>query len=98
MNIISDLFTLNIESVENAEMINDSEISNASDVFDLMDNDVVTLKPTHDFMKNKKEYSSSQEVTGNAVVFNSEFQINSKEKYLKDYIDSQFYNQVSFHE
>ena len=97
MNIISDIFTLNIESVENAELINESEISMGSDAFDLMDNDVVTLKPSHDFMKNKKNYSSSHEAPVKAVIFNSDFQINKKENDSNDYIDSQFYDQVSFH-
>ena len=93
MSIISDIFTPS--SLEETELA-DSEISMRSDTFDLLNNDVVTLKPSHDFERNKKEHSTLNEAAEKAVVFDVKFLIHNQDNDLKNYTDSEFNEQVSF--
>ena len=86
----------NIHLREDSVLNSESENSLGSESFDLMNNDVVTLKPNHDLIRNctikeRKEHQASDE---SALKFVATELKDNQENDLMNFIDYKFDNLV----
>ena len=92
MNIITDLFSAKSLINEESIPLDEPESSLISVAFDIMNNDVVTLKPSHEL--NAKQRDKEKLISDLSILdLNESIDQN---KNLMNYIDFQFDNIVSF--
>ena len=97
MSIITDIMNPNIQLREDSVLFTESEASLETESFDLMNNDVVTLKPNHDLIRNctikeRKEHQTSDK---SALKFVATESRDNQENDLMNFIDYEFDNLVS---
>ena len=95
MNIISDLFSEKSFNEEESISITEPDISILSVEFDMMNNDVVTLKPSHELhsIQKKKEKVLSELSLKDSNLVNESIDQNNN---LMNFIDFKFDHLVSF--